>query len=147
MNGSPSSSRIPTRVLLIGLLLSATGLWNLSEMISSFWQEEISVELGMLTLPVGIGLLQGREWARYWARICFIIGYIVCAAIVLVVAIFRDKAPEIWMKKQLGQEDVMLQDIGLSLVLAALIYILHHLLFTERANAWFFKKALERRRR
>ena len=72
---------MPKRILIIGLLFVLTGGFAAWEIIHAAMHSRVSINFGVLLLPVGLGLLMGKRGAQWWARFFIIVGYILLGAI------------------------------------------------------------------
>lgn len=65
-------NKMPKRVLIIGLLFCLSGILAIWDVLSGICQNRLSLNFAVLLLPVGIGLLRGRQRSQWWARFCII---------------------------------------------------------------------------
>ncbi|RYD49041.1 MAG: hypothetical protein EOP85_02385, partial [Verrucomicrobiaceae bacterium] len=70
---------MPKRILIIGILFCLNGLAAGWDMVSAPFENRFSLNLAVLMLPVGIGLLRGRDSSRRWANVWIVLGFAMCA--------------------------------------------------------------------
>ena len=60
----------PTRITFIGILFIVGGGLAAWEILADLFRNRVNLNFGVLMLPVGIGLLNGkassRKWAKFW---------------------------------------------------------------------------------
>ena len=137
--GSPN--KMPKRVLVIGLLFCLGGISSIWDMLSDLFQSRLSFDFGVLLLPVGIGLLRGKQSSQWWARFWIILGYILCGLLVILVPLWPGSASAMWFNTKLQGPEAVPYVIGMALFLAVLLFVLHRLLYSEKANRFFQRES------
>jgi hypothetical protein len=76
---------LPTGVKVIGWLLLISGVWSAINMLVGLTQNRVGINVGVLTLFIGIGLLRRRPWARTAAIVVFglAIAFVVLIGVVI----------------------------------------------------------------
>lgn len=72
------------RVIFVCSLLLLSGLLSAWEICSALLQNRISINLGVLLIPISIGLFLGNAAARSAAAVLFFLTYLLLAVIVVV---------------------------------------------------------------
>ena len=75
------------RVIFVCSLLLLSGLLSAWEIFSALLQNRISINLGVLLIPISIGLFLGRASARSAAAFLFFLTYILLAVILVVTVV------------------------------------------------------------
>ena len=132
-----SSSKMPKRVLVIGLLFCLGGILATWDVLSGLFHSCLSINFAVLLLPVGIGLLRGKPSSQWWARFWIILGYILCGALVIFVTFSPGSASATWFNTKLQGPEAVPYVIGMALFFAVILFVLHQLLYSEKANRFF----------
>ena len=69
------------------ILFCLAGMLAIWEVISDLVHSHLNLNFAVFLLPVGIGLLRGKPRSQWWARFWFILGYILCALLVVMVLV------------------------------------------------------------
>jgi len=128
---------MPKRVFIIGLLFCLGGILAIWEVLSGLFQSCLNLNFAVLLLPVGIGLLRGKQGSQWWARFWIILGYILCGALIILVMLSPGSARATWFGTELQGSGAAPYVIGMALFFAVLLFVLHKLLYSEKANRFF----------
>ncbi len=128
---------MPKRILIIGLLFCLGGICAIWDVLSDLFQSRLNLNFGVLLLPVGIGLLSGKQSSQWWARFWIILGYIGCGLLVILVILSPESAHATRFDTKLQGSQAVPYVIGGALFFAVLLFILHRLLYSEKANRFF----------
>jgi hypothetical protein len=128
---------MPKRVLAIGLLFCLAGLGAAWDVLHGLSSGKINLNFAVCLLPVGIGLLRGKARSCWWARFWIILGYISCGLLLALPL----AAPH-WARASLGEREVQGSAaipfvLAFVLVFAVLLYAVHRLLYSGKAQAYF----------
>ncbi len=132
-----SSSKMPKRVLVIGLLFCLGGILAIWDVLSGLFDSRLSINFAVLLLPVGIGLLRGKPSSQWWARFWIILGYILCGSLIIFVMLSPESAHATGFGTDLHGPEAAPYVIGMALFFAVLLFVLHKLLYSEKANRFF----------
>jgi serine/threonine protein kinase len=91
-SGTPAASsenRRPAALTVAGVLFILAGVFSICEISSAAWHGANQVVLGILCLPVGIGLLRLRWWWRWCALVCVWVGF---ASLLLLLVVLIGRA-------------------------------------------------------
>jgi hypothetical protein len=128
---------MPKRVLIIGLLFCLGGILAIWTVVSDLARSHINLNFAVLLLPVGIGLLRGRASSQWWARFWIILGYIFSGLLVTLAIAFPESIHTTWFKEEIRGSAAVPYVIGLSVLACVPLVILHRLLYSEKAIAFF----------
>jgi hypothetical protein len=128
---------MPKRVLVIGMLFCVGGILAIWDVVASLLNGDINLNFGVLLLPVGIGLLRGRPSSQWWARFWIILGYIGCGLLVAAVIVWPEAAYATWFDSQLRGPAAVPYVVGMAMLSAVLLVVMHKLLYSEKANEFF----------
>ena len=64
---------LPTAAVIVAVIQIIIGVWTLIEMLIALAQSNVSLDVSVLFLVTGIGLLNKRAWARMVGRVMHII--------------------------------------------------------------------------
>ncbi len=128
---------MPKRVLVIGLLFSLAGAAAIWETLAALLRSEYHLNLTVFLLPVGIGLLRCNKNSQWWAKIWIVLGYIVCGLMAAIGLLFFESARANLLGKEITGPAAGPIIIGVSLVIVALLVVIHRLISSERSNAYF----------
>ena len=138
-------TQMPKRILIIGILFCINGLFALWGIVSDFMQSgsvfgELVIDtttVQVFSLVIGIGLLMGRQWSQWWARLLIVVAYIFCLTSVIIAIISPEKIYISWF----GQSYAGNWKLPLFLTLTALLIIvlgcMHWLLYSQKATMYF----------
>jgi uncharacterized membrane protein (DUF485 family) len=132
-----SPSKMPKRVLVIGLLFCLGGVCAIWDVLSALFRSCLNLNFAVLLLPVGIGLLRGKPSSQWWARFWIILGYVLCGLLVVFVPLLPGSAHATWFGTDLHGPEAVPYVIGMALFFAVLLFVLHKLLYSEKANRFF----------
>lgn len=71
----------PRHVCIAGALLISLGTWALMDVLVKLLGGKVSLEITILYLPIGYGILLGKESSRVLGRVFAIIGLLVCLGV------------------------------------------------------------------
>ena len=132
---------MPKRILIIGTLFSLGGLLAAWEVISALLNSHINLNFGVLMLPVGIGILTGKESSQWWGRFWIILGYLLCALLVIVAVTSPESLTVNYSNRDIhGNEALPSLMLGIAL-LALLLVSMHRLLYSQKANNYFNQRS------
>ena len=133
---------MPGRILFLGLLFIAGGVAAIADILYALKERRISINVGVFMLPVGIGLLRGKLSSQWWARFWMILGYLLCAAAVILSVAFPRFLTLTWHDTVvLRGREVIPYMTAAAVIVALLIRLLHRLLDSEIACLYFNGKA------
>ncbi len=133
--------KMPNRVLIIGLLFCFGGICAIWDVLSGLFQNSLNLNFAVFLLPVGIGLLRGKASSQWWARFWIILGYIGCGLLVIIVLAAPESAHATWFDTTIRGPDAVPYVIGVALVGAVLLVVMHKLLYSEKANRFFQRRS------
>ena len=128
---------MPKRIITIGVLFCLGGALAIWEVLSDLVQSHINLNFAVLLLPVGIGLLRGKLSSQWWARFWIILGYILCALLVVLVIMSPDNANASWFGREITGSSAVPYVLVISALLAVFLVVIHKLLYSEKAIAYF----------
>jgi len=131
---------MPKRIIAIGLLFVICGLLALYQVIEDLTRNHLNLNLAVLMLPVGIGLLCGKKWSQWCARLWIILGYCLAALLVVLALIRPENARASVFTFQVSGTDAVPYVFLLAILLTVGLVILHRLLYSERSNAYFNRR-------
>jgi hypothetical protein len=132
---------MPKRVIIIGLLFCLAGgsaIWNV---ISGFFHSELRWNFGVLMLPVGIGLLRGRQQSQWWARFWIVLGYAGCAFLGLSVFMSHQASRVTLFGNEIRGSNAVICTVLVSLGVAGILIVIHRLLYSPIACEYFKSKS------
>lgn len=77
------------QVTIVGALFVLSGAWSAIEIVIALLRDQLNLNLGVLCIPIGIGVLRRRSWARGWAIAFLAFGIIVAIVLGVVVLTAR----------------------------------------------------------
>ncbi|MEA3212539.1 MAG: hypothetical protein QOE70_5596 [Chthoniobacter sp.] len=125
---------MPNRVLIIGILFCLGGLLAIWEVIFSALGGRLNLNFAVCLLPVGIGLLRGRRRSLWWARFWMILGYLLCAFLIIISIAAPNAAHASVFGRETSGPGAVPYVILAALLLAATLALLHRLLCSEKAR-------------
>jgi len=128
---------MPKRIFIIAILFCLGGLLAIWETISSLLQSRLYLNFAFFLLPIGIGLFLGKKSAQWWARFWIILGYVLCAFLVLVSFISPASAHASWFGHSIRGAGAIPYIIVAALMLTSVLFTLHRLLYSERSQNYF----------
>jgi hypothetical protein len=140
---SPDNARLPcpANVSVVAWVMIALGLLGMVEMIWRFVQGSWSINLGVLSVVLGRGLLRGSESWRKWT-----LRYVIFSGLFLVGSVFVVLwAPKLRMTLTLAGHRA--DDLGRAGALAAIVVSLiicgfaAHVLTRAEVRAWFHARS------
>lgn len=131
---------MPKRVLIIGLLFCLGGVVAIWDVLQGLFASRISLNFAVLLLPVGIGLLRGKPSSRWWAKFWIVLGYILCAVLLVIAVLSPDSAYATWFERELRGREAVPFVIGISILFLLLLVALQRLLDSEKALSYFKHK-------
>jgi len=130
-------THMPKRILIIGILFCLAGVFAAWDIISGLTRSHLNLNFAVFSLPVGIGLLRGREKSRRWARFWIILGYIACGLLIVLSALNPGNAQATFFDKSLSGPPALLVIYPMAVAAAGILYIINRLLFSVRSNEHF----------
>lgn len=127
---------MPKRILIIGLLFCLSGILAIWEILSGLMESHVNLNFSVLMLPVGIGLLRGRETSRKWAIAWIYLGYAFCALLVLLSLSGSGVAKFSLFGMDLTGASAVPYIVIASIVMAIGFRIIHKLLNSPKAREW-----------
>ena len=139
---------MPKRIVIIGILFCLNGLLALWGIVSNFIQSgsvmgELVIDTStvqVLSLPIGIGLLLGRQWSQWWARILIVVGYVFCIASIIVAVISPEKVYMSWFGQSFTGNGKVPLFLTLIVVLIIILVCMHRLLYSQKAKDYFNRR-------
>lgn len=128
---------IPKRIIIIGTLFCLGGVLAIWEVLSDLLESHINLNFAVFLLPVGIGLLRGKPRSQWWARIWIILGYLLCAFLVVVVFVAPENAHASWFEHEIRGPAAIPYVLLVLAILAVVFISTHKLLYSDRAKAYF----------
>lgn len=128
---------MPKRVFIIGLLFCVAGAWAIYEIVHGLFHDHLYVNLSAFMLPVGIGLFKGKVSSRWWARLWIILGYVLCAALMVMSLVKPSWAAAEWFGRKLSGSAAVPYVWGFSVGLLVILVVLHRLLYSAKADLYF----------
>ena len=128
---------MPKRIFIIGVLFCLSGVLAIWDVLADILQSHINLNFAVFLLPVGIGLLRGSLRSQWWARFWIILGYILCVVLVEMVIVSPGSSHVIWFGREIRGSSAVPYDLLFITLNAALLYVLHRLLYSEKAIAYF----------
>ena len=136
---------MPKRILIIGILFCLNGLSAGWGIISDFIQSgsvlgELVIDtttVQVFSLPIGIGLVMGRQWAQWWARILIVVGYIFSVASIIVAIVSPDKVYLSWFGQSYTGNWKVPLFAALMVILIIILICMHRLLYSAKATDYF----------
>lgn len=96
----------PLSLTIIAWLFIIVGLLSAWDVISGFWQHRLSLNLGVLCIFLGRGLLQFRPAALSWAVFLTVLGLFSLAAF-LIIGFFSSGEVRLWNEVFTGRQRVL----------------------------------------
>lgn len=128
---------MPKRILLIGVLFCLGGLSAIWDVLSGLSESRLNLNFAVFLLPVGIGLLRGKRRSLGWARFWIILGYVLCGVLAVGAVVSPGSVHATWFGTKLQGPAAAPYVIGLALSCAGLLFAVHRLLYSEKANRFF----------
>ncbi len=132
---------MPKRILIIGLLYCLAGVAATWGVVSNLMKSRIDLNLAILMLPVGIGLLRGNASSQWWARFWLILGYCFCALMIILAIATPQSASVSWFELGIHGPEAVPYVIAAAVLLSVLFYVVHKLLYSQRANTFFRRES------
>jgi hypothetical protein len=120
------------------------GILAIWTIVSDLVRSHINLNFAVLLLPVGIGLLRGRASSQWWARFWIILGYILVGFLVVLAILFPYAINATWRGETIRGPAAVPYVIGLSVLACVPLVIIHRLLYSEKAIA-FFRRSSEQK--
>jgi hypothetical protein len=128
---------MPKRIIAIGLLFVACGLYAIWDVIVGLSRNNVSLNFAVLMLPVGIGLLRGKSSSQWWARFWIIIGYCIMGLLILLTLAMPQNAYANWFGNRILGPSAVPYVILVAFVYTVALVVVHRLLYSEKSNAYF----------
>lgn len=135
--GTVEEQQVPKRVFVIAMLCVLAGILAVWEVITKLSQMNVSVNLGICLLPVGLGLIKGRKSSFRWARIWVYFGYFLCLGLVFATTLNLGHTTATWFGKRLVGSEAAPVAAFFALGGAAVLAVLHWYLVSPKSVAWF----------
>ena len=110
----------PLALTIIAWLFIIAGVFSAWDLVSHIWQGHLSLNLGVLFIFLGRGLLRLRPVARDWALGVVVLGWIVLAVVVVTTGVFGAGEVRFWDVVVTGWRRV-LAVFGFSIIWGALL--------------------------
>ena len=130
---------MPKRIIIIGILFCLAGFSAIWEVLSDLMRSHINLNLAVFLVPVGIGLLRGKPRSQWWARLWIILGYTLCALLVVVVIMSPENAHASWFGSEIRGSRAIPFVLLLATLLAVALIAMHKLLYSEKSKIYFNK--------
>jgi len=130
---------MPKRIIIVGILFCLGGALAIWEVLSGLFQSHIYLNFAVFLLPVGIGLLRGKLRSQWWARFWIILGYIFCVILVVLAIVSPRNAHASWFGREIAGSQAIPYILLFSALLAVSLVVMHRLLYSEKAVAYFNK--------
>ncbi len=142
---------MPKRIVIIGILFCLNGLLALWGIVSNFIQSgsvmgELVIDTStvqVLSLPIGIGLLLGRQWSQWWARILIVVGYVFCIASIIVAIASPENAYFTGFNRNLKGTSALPYVIVPLLALAGVLVLIYRLLYSPKTNDYLHNRKVD----
>jgi hypothetical protein len=131
---------MPKRVLIIGLLFMLFGALAIWTVIEAALRNRIYLNFGVFLFPVGIGLLRGKISSRWWARMWIILGYLGIGLMIVLALASPQSLSASWFDAEVRGRRAVPYVIAAAAVLAAGLIVCHRLLYSPKANGYFFRR-------
>jgi uncharacterized integral membrane protein len=128
---------MPKRILIIGILYCLFGISAIWDVISSLLDSRINLNFGVLLLLVGIGLFKGKPSSRSWAIFWIFLGYLACLIITVLALIYPQRATVNWFGDVIKGHEAFPYALAITAAMVAGLIVIHKLLNTEKALAYF----------
>ncbi len=86
---------------------------------------------------LAIGLLRGKRSSHGWARFWFVLGYLLCAILVVLSLVAPDAASATWFGTEKHGAEAVPQVLAMAVALAATVFLLHRLLVSPKAARFY----------
>lgn len=131
---------MPKRILLIGLLFCLGGVGAIWVILADLFASRINVNFAVLLFPVGGGLLRGKRSSQWWAGFWIILGYIICALLLVIALVSPDAAYVTWFQREIRGPEAVPSVVAIGILFLLLFAALHMLLYSEKASSYFEQK-------
>ena len=128
---------MPKRILVIGTLFCLGGVLAIWDVIADVFQARINLNFSVCLLPVGMGLLKGKPSSQKWARFWVILGYIFCVFMTSFVIVSPESASVTWAAQEIRGTEALPYAFSVIALLAISLVVIHKLLYSEKALAYF----------
>jgi hypothetical protein len=129
--------KMPLRILIIGASFCLAGLTAVADVFQSLSEHHLNINFGIFLLPIGIGLLRGSPSSQWWARLWIVLGYAICA-IVLVFSLLWPGSVGVHLPSRSVGEPINEAWNGVAIaLLLLLLFLTHRLLYSRKAERWF----------
>ncbi len=139
----PSFRSAPLRVYFLGGLFLLLGLAAVATTVRQFQEGTVNINLAILLIPIGVGLLLGWRSCLAWAKIVIGCGW----ALLAVAGILAVAKPEAAIARWGGQiyrgSEALPSVLGITLALATVLYGLWWLLQSAPTRRYFDNSAEE----
>lgn len=128
---------MPKRLIAIGILFVACGLFAIWGVIAGLAHNKISLNFAVLMLPVGIGLLRGKRSSQWWAGVWIILGYCMMGLLVLFTFVMPQNVSATWFGNRIRGPSAIPYVFFVAIVCTVVLNVVHRLLYSEKSNAYF----------
>lgn len=128
---------MPKRILIIGILYCLFGALAIWDVISKLFDSHINLNFAVFLLPVGIGLLKGKPSSRKWAIFWIVLGYLFCLLMIVLALISPQNLTATWFDRVIKGHEAVPYVLASVAALGTILVIIHKLLYSERASAYF----------
>jgi hypothetical protein len=127
----------PTGITVIGILFIIFGSIAAIEMLGGLSGPNRTINIGALGIPIGIYLLKGSANARWWAKLCIVLGAIFFGALLLGYPFFGRSYNVTWLGRPAFGMTRHLVAIGLPLCFLLVYRLVWKYLTTPEADLFF----------
>jgi len=126
---------MPRRHPIIGLLFCLVGLLALVDAVTDLIHGRINLNFTIFLLPVGIGLLRGKERSRWWAKVFIIAGgYFPLGLMMSVVLLNPGSAHVHWPGGELQGKGAIPWLLTIALLLGVCLRVVYKALDSEKVS-------------
>lgn len=131
---------MPKRLAVIGILFCIAGVLAIWNVIVAFAHQSLSFNFVVLLLPVGIGLLYGRMWARRWANVAIVAGYFFCGLLVLAPLLWPSYSHVGLFRLHITGLQTWPYFVSAALLLTIIIYLVKRVLYSVTVTVYLESK-------
>lgn len=91
----------PISITIIAALFILSGINSAWDIVYGMFHDRLNINLGVLTIPVGVGLIKGRSSSRWWAKFWIGLLFVVCLIVAGLFVLQVDMTPSFHGKKLL----------------------------------------------
>jgi len=132
---------MPKRILIIGILFCLAGASAIWEVVSDLFRSHVNFNFAVFLLPVGIGILKGKRSSQWWGRFWIILGYISCGLLAGASLLWPGNVTADQFGRAIQGREAVPYVIGVAVLFAILLVIIHRLLFSDTSQVYFNRKS------